>query len=258
MPDDRPLRWRIAHYWLGYALWSIGTGSMLSATFYEMMGHYQFGIGGRAAAWPAGIAIAGLLGLLIFPLAGSVVHWALRPGAQSSFSRLSLHLGLASVPLTVLGGVFTALVHFDYLRLSSADIVVIVFAPILSYPLHLWAMARASPMPSDADDASRRWAFLVAGIFATALFGWMLLWYSSFLTDGALVFGRWLWLSMAGLAILYVAASASFYFIATISRRWSPLAVASGWLLGAGTLSIAPPALILLGLIVVDQFSYIE
>ena len=164
----------------------------------------------------------------MFPTASGIVYRVLKPATRPPFSILSLNLGLATLPLTVLGGAFTVLVYLDYLRLSSDDIIVIAFAPLLVYPLYFWVMAKTSPMPRNAGETGRRWAVLLAGICAAALSASLLVWYLSFATDGRLVSGRWLWLSMAGVALLYVAASVSFYLVGVVRTRLRPIAVTAG------------------------------
>ena len=230
---------------------------MLSATLYEMTGHYQLGIGGRAAAWPAGIAIAGLLGLLIFPVAGGVVYRVLKPDTRLSFSPVPasgtgqripdrsgrcLHcVGLSRLPPAV----------FRRRRGHRQRAYTFLSPPPVGHGKGIGDAQRCrrgqSPVgvSSGRDMCSRALRMDAPVVFelphrrsvrvrelAVALYG--------------------------GMAILYVAASASFYLIGTFKRRWRPLAVTFGRLLGAGTLSIAPLAIIFLGLVSVDQFSCIE
>jgi hypothetical protein len=44
----------VPRYILGYVLWTLGAGAIFAATIFNIMDRYQFGIGGKATAWPAG------------------------------------------------------------------------------------------------------------------------------------------------------------------------------------------------------------
>ncbi len=96
-------------YLVGYALWSIGAGSMLSGALFALTRNYTLGIGGKAATWPYGLAIAALLGAVFFPLLVTAVHLLVRKSHRHVPSTLALRIGLLGAPLVALGILLTVL-----------------------------------------------------------------------------------------------------------------------------------------------------
>ncbi len=231
------------HYLLGCALWSLGTGSTLAANLFEMMGHYYV----DSKVLFIGVVIGGLLGLLIFHVALALVHLLMRPSGKRPFSTLAFHVGVVGLPMAVVSGIFTALIHLEYLQLSSSQQGVILFVPVLFYPLYVWALEKASPMPDDVAHGLRPYALLVAGIWTAVLSGFAFLMYSMAI---GFIWGRLSWFLYLGTVLLMV--SISLYLLGIAVKRLRPLAVSFGWVLGASVLITAPVMTVFLTLLLLS------
>lgn len=160
-PDGGPLGRRVARYWLGYVVWTVGAGSVLGKLFFEMYeGHTRsFDIVGREVSWLVGMITVGSLGALMFPVALGLIHSLVRMVVRQSFDTLALNMGRARLAMAVLSLAFAVLVRLDYIQETRA----LLFVPLLVYPLYVWILARTAPIPMDLT-RGRRLAVLLAGI----------------------------------------------------------------------------------------------
>jgi hypothetical protein len=166
---------------LGYVLWTLGTGAILSATIFNMMADYQFGIGGRAMSWPAGILLTGLMGLLTFPIC-VVLLQALSVGkSDRAYSGYALRVGAFGLVLLVIGVAFTLIADF-----SNYDETLVVMSAISAlYPLAAWQILRDNPMPSESSEAVRRGAIILGVVWMIVATGLAVFWLSGILTEWA-------------------------------------------------------------------------
>ena len=241
-------------YLVGYALWSIGAGSMLSGALFALTRNYTLGIGGKAATWPYGLAIAALLGAVFFPLLLTAVHLLVRKSDRPRLDMFALRIGLLGVPLVAIGILLTAL---SQLSLINEGFYILI-GSLLFYPVYAWALMRLAPPPENMAPGLQRWATRLAWVWIAATFAIGALWLGGIAFEASYVTGRGL-LRLFGLIFLvYVASMIALYLVGTLSHRWRPLGVAFGWVIGAWLLALTPLILVYTALIALNNISYIE
>ena len=181
----KPLSGQGALFLLGYALWSLGVGSVLHAVLLEAkQGHAcSYGLGG----WPAAMVTALAFSVVGFPAVLLLARVAVRWADKGRFGVLALRMGIASLPLAGIGILSVVLVsadvldHLDPLFLSS----------ILVFPIYLGVLAWSWPATRDSLHTYRRIALVTFAIWAAISLGMGLFLYSDILRDsGWLVEGR--------------------------------------------------------------------
>ena len=243
-----------APYLVGYALWSIGAGSMLSGALFALTRNYTLGIGGKAATWPYGLAIAALLGAVFFPLLLTAVHLLVRKSDQPAPSTLALRIGLLGVPLVALGILITAL---SQLSLINEGFYILI-GSLLLYPVYAWALMRLAPPPENMAPRTQRWATRLAWVWIAATFAIGALWLGGLAFEVPYVTGRGLWRLSGLIFLVYVASMVALYLDGIFGRRWWPLSITFGWVIGAWLLALTPLVLVYTALIALNNISYIE
>ncbi len=241
-------------YVVGYALWSLGAGAMLSGALFALTRNYTLGIGGKAMTWPYGLAIAALLGAVFFPLLLTAIHLLVRKSDRLALSTLALRIGLLGAPLVTIGILLTALSQLSLIN-EGFDI---LLGSLLLYPAYAWALMRLASAPENMAPELRRRATRLAWVWVAATFVIGAVWLGGVAFSVSYISGRGL-LRLSGVIFLvYVASMVALYLAGTLNRRWQPLGIAFGWVIGAWLLALAPLILVYTALVALNNLSYIE
>ena len=241
-------------YLVGYALWSLGAGSMLSGALFALTRHYTLGIGGKAMTWPYGLAIAALLGAIFFPLLLASVHLLVRKSDRPALRTLAPRIGLVGTPLVAIGILLTVLSHLSLINEGWQ----ILLGSLLLYPVYAWALIRLAPVPGNMSPGLKRWASRLAWMWVAVTFAFGALWLGGTAFEAPYVTGRGLFRLFGLMFLVYVASMVALYLAGTLSRRWRPLGVAFGWIIGAWLLALAPLILVYTAVVALNNISYIE
>jgi hypothetical protein len=241
-------------YLVGYALWSLGAGSMLSGALFALTRNYTLGIGGKAATWPYGLAIAALLGSVFFPLLLTGVHLLVRKSDRPALSTLAKYIGLLGTPLVAIGILLTALSQLSLINEGWQ----ILIGSLLLYPVYAWALMKFAPAPENMPTELQRWASRLAWVWVAVTFVFGVLWIGGIAFEAPYVTGRGLFRLFGLMFLVYLASMVALYLAGTLNRRWRPLGVAFGWVIGAWLLALAPLILVYTAVIALNNISYIE
>ena len=244
----------VVRYALGYLLWTAGTGAILAATIFNMMDSYRFGIGGRATAWPAGVLIAGLVGLVVFPICVALVRSLGLGNPDRALSVSALRVGTVGPVLLIIGASFTLLAYFD----NYDETLVVIFTISAMYPLAAWRIFRAHPMPSDSDKAIRRGATILGFVWIMLGAGITIFWLAGILSEWSYFSGRWVWRLVVGVMLIHVLSGVTMHLVGRFIRGLRPFAISSGWTLGSFVVTAAPVFTVYLGLVGIEIFWHIE
>ena len=238
-----------AQYLLGYALWTLGIGSILHPVLLEMReGHgCSYGLTG----WPTAMITTMAFSVIGFPMVLLLAHIAVRWADKGPLSALALRVGLASLPLVGIGIVSAVLVSVEVLDHHDP----IFLTPILMFPLYLGVLAWSWPVAKDSLHAHRRMALVIFAIWAASSMGLGLYLYLDMIGGSGswLVEGRIGWYFRAW-GMMYLLA-ASMYILGLTNRSWRPLSTSFGWGFGATVLTVVPIVIVVLGFLVVHELS---
>lgn len=238
-----------AQYLLGYALWTLGVGSILHPVLLEMReGHgCSYGLIG----WPTAMITTMAFSVVGFPVVLLLGHIAVRWADKGPLSALAIRIGLASLPLVGIGIVSAVLVSVEVLDHHDP----MFLSPILVFPLYLGVLAWSWPVTNDSLQAHRRIALVIFAIWAASSLGLgLFLYWDMFGGSGSwLVEGRVGWY-LRGWGMMYLL-GASLYILGLTSRSWRPLSTSFGWGFGATVLTVVPIGIVVLGFLVVHELS---
>lgn len=117
---------------------------------------------------------------------------------------------------------------------------------------------RLAPVPENMAPGLQRWATRLAWVWVVARFAIGALWLGGVAFEASYVTGRGLSRLFGVIFLVYVASMVALYLAGTLSRRWRPLGIAFGWVIGAWLLALAPLVLVYTALIALNSISYIE
>ena len=231
---------------LGYALWTLGVGSVFHPVLLEARdGHAcSYGLGG----WPAAMITAMALSVVGFPAMLLFSRVAVRWADKGPLSALALRMGLASLPLVGIGVVSAVLVSVEALDHHDP----IFLSPVLVFPVYLAVLAWSWPVTDGGSQEYRRIALIIFAMWAVISLGMGLFLYSDMLGGSSwLVEGRAGWYYRAW-GMMYLLA-ASLYFLGLTTRPWRPLAAYFGWGFGATVSAVTPIAILVVGFLMVHK-----
>lgn len=237
----RPSRQSARVYLLGYALWTLGMGSVIHPILHEAKeSHYCSYI---LTGWPASMWIAAVMGLIAFPALMAITRVTVDRTSDLPHATMALRLGAAQLVLIIVGAILAVLVGTGTLdHHDPLDLAPFVMAPIMFIVL--------SAMQSNSDGLSgfiqRSWpGVIIVTILPLIMVGWRI-----DFNDASVDLGYSAWIRAGSLVLYYVWAAILLIGLATgvISRVMKAGNVITEQLslVGASMLLVTVPAVLIM------------